>query len=219
MKFLYNDTRTSQLLHGWYSKAVHVEVNFFFHYRGDLIQKSFGGLLRSILSQVLEQAPDSLSLIQAIIKHVSQNVATIRALATQKKTERVGSFIDGHHDRENTQYLTGDDIWTLQNLKKAVHRVRDQQSMDLDLCIFIDALDEHNGPPEFTSEFLKDITKPRNSRTRIKILFSSRPWDAFKDAFPNCPGFQIHEHTDNDIRELCTHVLAHKNFSNWWKRL
>ncbi|KAK4061371.1 hypothetical protein Trihar35433_9698 [Trichoderma harzianum] len=79
--------------------------------------------------------------------------------------------------------------------------------MDLDLCIFIDALDEHNGPPEFIAEFLKDITKPRNSRTRIKILFSSRPWDAFKDVFPNCPGFQIHEHTDNDIRELCTHVI------------
>lgn len=207
MKFLYNDTRTSQLLHGWYSKAIHVEANFFFHYRGNLIQKSFEGLLRSILSQVLEQAPDSLSLIQAIIKHASQNVATIRALATQKKTERVGSFIDGHHDRENTRYLTGDDIWTLQNLKKALHRVRDQQSMDLDLCIFIDALDEHNGPPEFIAEFLKDITKPRNSRTRIKILFSSRPWDAFKDVFPNCPGFQIHEHTDNDIRELCTHVI------------
>ncbi|KAL6817397.1 hypothetical protein V8C40DRAFT_281633 [Trichoderma camerunense] len=207
MKFLYHDKRTSQLLHGWYSKAVHVEANFFFHYRGNLIQKSFEGLLRSILSQVLEQAPDSISLIQAIIKHASQNVATTRAFATQKKTERVGSFINGHHDRENTQHLTGDDIWTLQNLKKALHRVIDQQSMDLDLCIFIDALDEHNGPPEFIAEFLKDITKPRNSRTRIKILFSSRPWDAFKDAFPNCPGFQIHEHTDNDIRELCTHVI------------
>ncbi|KAL7906988.1 hypothetical protein GGI35DRAFT_482355 [Trichoderma velutinum] len=207
MKFLYYDKRTSQLLHGWYSKAVRVEANFFFHYRGSLIQKSFEGLLRSILSQVLEQAPGTFSLIQPITKDASQNVSKIPASVTQKRTEQAESVRDGHPDRKDIQHFAGNEIWTLQNLKKALHQIIDQQSMDLDLCIFIDALDEHNGPPEFIAEFLKDITKPRNSRTRIKILFSSRPWDAFKDAFPDCPGFQIHQHTDNDIRELCTRFI------------
>ncbi|KAK4077032.1 uncharacterized protein Triagg1_3999 [Trichoderma aggressivum f. europaeum] len=206
MKFLYHDKRTSQLLHGWYSKAAHVEANFFFHYRGNLIQKSFEGLLRSILSQVLEQAPSTFSLVQAIIQHASQNVPKRREPVTQKKTERVESVIDEHHDRENIQHFANE-IWTLPNLQKVLHQVIDQQSMDLDLCIFIDALDEHDGPPEFIAEFLKDIIQPRNSRTRVKILFSSRPWDVFKDVFPDCPGFQIHQHTDNDIRELCTHVI------------
>ncbi|KAL6789794.1 hypothetical protein J3E68DRAFT_439026 [Trichoderma sp. SZMC 28012] len=207
MKFLYHDKRTSQLLHGWYSKAVHVEANFFFHYRGSLIQKSFEGLLRSILSQILEQAPGTFSLIRPILQHPSPGVSTMRAPVKQKNTKTIENVMDRYHDREGIQHFSGNEFWTLQILKKALHRIIDQKSMDLDLCIFIDALDEHDGPPEFIAEFLKDITMPRNSRTRIKILFSSRPWDAFKDAFPDCPGFQIHQHTDNDIRELCTHII------------
>ncbi|UKZ56123.1 hypothetical protein TrVGV298_009951 [Trichoderma virens] len=70
MKFLYNDKRTKQMLRHWYSKGKqHVEANFFFHYRGNLIQKSFEGLLRSILSQILEQAPASFSIIQPLFQH------------------------------------------------------------------------------------------------------------------------------------------------------
>lgn len=37
----------------------------------------------------------------------------------------------------------------------------------------------------------------------MKILFSSRPWQPFIDAFGQNSGFQIHDFTENDIRELC----------------
>lgn len=348
MKFLHNDKRTSQLLRGWYSKAEHVEANFFFHYRGSLIQKSFEGLLRSILSQILEQAPAAFSIIHSMFqnryqqliegaslgslyldledlfsnaaielraemksrllpilacevpiklfrtmvveplrasygsdvdwKEVQQIMISLREellefLKQKKLRERLlGQFLPVHypewsfemkdhfvslladwldaidlkgkllslkelyihqsqelsatltsaetkfiqgvegvmhryHRREKIRQSAQTEPWTLQKLEKAFSQVINQQLIDLDLCIFIDALDEHDGPPEFIAEFLKDITQQKNTRTRLKILFSSRPWDQFMEAFHNCPGFRIHEHTENDIRELCIHVI------------
>ncbi|QYS93355.1 hypothetical protein H0G86_000732 [Trichoderma simmonsii] len=101
--------------------------------------------------------------------------------------------------------------WSLEHLNQAIGLVVNQQLIDLDLCIFIDALDEHDGPPEFISHFIRDISSVEGSRTRLKILFSSRPWQPFIDAFGHSPGIQIHEFTENDIRELCLHMIRPEN--------
>ncbi|KAF3068713.1 Protein SERAC1 [Trichoderma lentiforme] len=101
--------------------------------------------------------------------------------------------------------------WSLEHLNHAIGIITDQQLVDLDLCIFIDALDEHDGPPEFISQFIRDIASAKGSRTRLKILFSSRPWQPFIDAFGHSPSIQIHEFTENDIRELCLHTIRPEN--------
>jgi hypothetical protein len=93
--------------------------------------------------------------------------------------------------------------WSLQQLNDAMDRVASQRLIDLDLCLLLDALDEHDGPPEVISQFIKKLTIAVGSRTRRKILFSSRPWQSFIDAFGQNSGFQIHDFTENDIRELC----------------
>ncbi|PTB60595.1 hypothetical protein M431DRAFT_477059 [Trichoderma harzianum CBS 226.95] len=87
--------------------------------------------------------------------------------------------------------------------------VTNQQLIDLDLCMFIDALDEHDGPPEFICQLIKKIASNEStcSRTRLKILFSSRPWQPFIDAFGHSPSIQIHDYTKNDTRELCLHTI------------
>ncbi|KAI0850599.1 hypothetical protein F5Y00DRAFT_268344 [Daldinia vernicosa] len=54
MKFIHNDQRTTELLHKWNSRARQIMPTFFFHHRGNHIQRSFEGLLRSIISQILE---------------------------------------------------------------------------------------------------------------------------------------------------------------------
>lgn len=54
MKFLLNDNRTQELLNHWRSKPGHIIAKFFFHHRGTHLQKSFEGLLGSLLSQLLE---------------------------------------------------------------------------------------------------------------------------------------------------------------------
>ncbi|KAK1239377.1 hypothetical protein MKX07_008865 [Trichoderma sp. CBMAI-0711] len=325
MKFLHEDKRTSELLRGWYSKAQHVEANFFFHYRGLHIQKSFEGLLRGILSQILEQAPAVCSLIHSIFQQryrqlinsqslgslhsdlrqffvnngcetperlflqmvakpllvqygihikwkeveqwtnsarvqlpasvkggtivdavarmhsewsdeargrlfplvcawleaidLKENLLRLKGLSsmdsinttaqtsTRKIIREVETITKRHRSRVYARQYAQNRTWTLHELEQALFQIIEQQSIDLDLCIFIDALDEYDGTPEFIAEFLNDITRNRNSRTRVKVLFSSRPWDKLTDAFKDCPGFRIHEHTENDIRELCLHVI------------
>lgn len=57
MKFIFQDPRTSSLLSDWRADTSHIWVAFFFHYRGTRLQKSFEGLLRSILSQIISKEP------------------------------------------------------------------------------------------------------------------------------------------------------------------
>lgn len=57
MKFIFKDPRTSSLLSDWRADTSHIWVAFFFHYRGTRLQKSFEGLLRSILSQIISIEP------------------------------------------------------------------------------------------------------------------------------------------------------------------
>jgi hypothetical protein len=287
MKFLHNDDRTSRFLRGWRRTSEHVEANFFFHYRGNLIQKSFEGLLRGVLSQILEQAPNIFSIIHADFQSRYQKLIEAQALGSLRadiadlirenglkstpgmdkqirrmlgddmahsidkrgatileesntikyqlldwmnlsnpyKTEGTknwapheAKFIRGVENvtrqyrrrveaREETRKLIQNESWTLQRLERALNQIICQQLIDLDLCIFIDALDEHDGPPEFIAEFLNDLVANQDSRTRVKILFSSRPWDTFIKLFSGSPGFAIHEHTENDIREFCADVI------------
>jgi hypothetical protein len=343
MKFLRNDKRTPQLLRGCNSQSEHVHANFFFHYRGSPIQKSFEGLLRGILSQILEQAPGTLSIFQSMLQHHCQQLPDAQSLgslyadledlwlanelkldadtrrdlvslleceassklfrtmvvqplrakyekridekqieklvvphlkdflasleeqklleacsaicppywssdmendfrsclpdwleavdlkkkllklggmstfqrahpstqsqAKAKFAQHVEHIVSRHYMRLDVRQSTQRSVWTIDNLERALFKIINQQSIDLDLCLFLDALDEYDGQPEFIAEFLKEISQQRSSRTRLKILFSSRPWDKFTDAFKDCPGFRIHEHTENDIRELCIHMI------------
>ncbi|RYP81097.1 hypothetical protein DL769_002153 [Monosporascus sp. CRB-8-3] len=64
MKFIYRGSHHSlrELLHDLVAGRYHIQAAFFFHDRGTLLQKSFEGLLRSILSQILEQQNDFLAL-------------------------------------------------------------------------------------------------------------------------------------------------------------
>ncbi|KAF7529190.1 hypothetical protein G7054_g9937 [Neopestalotiopsis clavispora] len=57
MKFIFKDSRTNDLLFSWRTSADQICAAFFFHYRGAVMQKSFEGLLRSVLTQILQQCP------------------------------------------------------------------------------------------------------------------------------------------------------------------
>ncbi|KAK1252596.1 hypothetical protein MKX08_003783 [Trichoderma sp. CBMAI-0020] len=107
-------------------------------------------------------------------------------------------------DRKSQQQCIEAAHWSHKQLSDAMDRVASQCLIDLDLCLFLDALDEHDGPPEVISHFIKKFTTTAGkSRTRMNILFSSRPWQPFIDAFGQNPGFQIQDFTEDDIRELC----------------
>jgi cytidylate kinase len=329
MKFIYGDQRTSELLHNWNSSSRQISASFFFHHRGSSVQRSFEGLLRSVLSQVMEEQPALRVLLGDVLDNVyrerikigrlgnleadlvdllkSCGVQDIIAISEKERRDltrvpdakeelrRVLSSVLGHRPalcgeierelltgtdkllqrqvkdlekvidvfqkarlrdlpanvnladivrkwrekmgmelrvrrflaarhiqpdvhmnrdivvlaerhfaRENIQQEIQRSEWTRRELEEALRGLLCQTIFDLDLCLFFDALDEYDGRPDAISAFLKDVVKEiPSSRTRIRVLFSSRPWPAFREAFGSSPGFEIHKHTENDIRDYC----------------
>ena len=146
------------------------KVNFFFHDRGSEIQKSFKGLLQGIVYQILQESPELLPLIVPI---------------RQKILRR----------------LTGHAYWTEEDIYSAFQELLRQQKYSLDITLFLDALDEYHGAHESIADFLYSITSVKDTAlTNIKVCFSSRPLQIFLDKFTKEPGFDIQEHTTEDIK-------------------
>ncbi|KAI1442947.1 hypothetical protein F5Y02DRAFT_395013 [Annulohypoxylon stygium] len=178
MKFIFQDERTSYLLSDWSGEKSYIRAAFFFHHRGTPLQKSFEGLLRSIILQIVTKKP-------ALRKFV--------------------------HDRPD--HNSG--LWTLGVLQQTLNDILRQEEVPLHLCLFLDALDEYDGPLEFLCRFLQDLgaITPKPNK-QIKICFSSRPWDIFIRTFRGCAGFQIHDFTRNDIRDYCLGSIKEENLSS-----
>ena len=148
-------------------------LGFFFWYGGSLLQRSRQGLLRSILSGLLRQRPEVAEILRPIIGN-----ATLSRLES--------------------------DFWDETRLTACFRLVLEQKSHPLRLCLFIDALDEYGGAPEGIVHFLEEICgHPYSSLTKIKICFSSWPWEAIEKSFALCPTITIHEETREDIRQYC----------------
>lgn len=58
MKLIFQHRQTWELLHNWQQNSLEIMAGFFFHYRGTAIQKSFEGVLRSLILQVLATVRD-----------------------------------------------------------------------------------------------------------------------------------------------------------------
>ncbi|KAI1078377.1 hypothetical protein F5B20DRAFT_571625 [Whalleya microplaca] len=176
MKFIYGDPRTLELLR-WHrlSPSISVFASFFFHNRGSWIQKSFEGLLRSVLLQIIEKAGEELAELLGPILESCRQLRRSRA-----------------------------DPWTIHELEKCLGLLLQQNYLDLDIFLLLDAVDEYDGQPDFICNFLKELTGITTpTRTKLKILFSSRPWDTFKQQFSNGFSIQLHDYTRDDIQKYC----------------
>lgn len=347
MKFLHRDPRTSELMHRWGSTTRQVTASFFFHYRGTALQKSFEGLLRGIISQVVEAKPAFFPLLRSILDDIynrkaqregldslqrdlkllthnagcrlttglnedieniirdqnglsslRETLVSVTGLADSRAFQRIEGDLTRFRDislksggrprkegllrhqcwvdtglaslsetcvsrwlkrldldarvrsilnihgihgdlvleqkaplsvggeprirfhegiengiktvvknqmqREKLRIEVQDGGWPRERLENILRQICLQDHLDLDLCLFLDALDEYDGRPEFVSQFLKDLTEESAfPRTKIRILFSSRPWTHFQEEFAACPGFRIQDHTQDDIRNYC----------------
>lgn len=176
MKYIFEHQQTQQLVHSCGNDAKQIFAGFFFHFRGNAIQKSFEGLLRSLLKQILEEEPGLLDELLPLIT-VDESL-------------------------EQTKFLSVRPSWSIFNLKERLQRILSQKSKRLGLVLFFDALDEFDGHPEAICRFLEELVKqPGDSMTRIRVCFSSRPWEVFTAHFDNCLKITIQEHTRDDIRD------------------
>jgi len=183
MKYIFRSQGHSSLreyVHNPSTGSTFIQASFFFHDRGTLLQKSLEGLLRSILSQVLAQQEDLAILLKPVLDD--------RAAANRNRIQ---------------------DSWTINELEKCFHILMCQTMMDIQLFLLLDALDEYNGRPDYISKFLQSlVVRSTGSRTRLKIVFSSRPWDVFRTNFDGKPSLQLQDYTKDDISTYCYGYIA-----------
>lgn len=102
--------------------------------------------------------------------------------------------------------------WTTDRLEQAFLRILNNRVSDVKVFLFLDALDEYEGEPEMIAQFLvKAVEHAENVGNQIKICFSSRPWNVFKDFFGNAPSLIVESYTQADIAKYVQgRLVGHK---------
>ena len=160
---------------------------YFFHDRGIEIQKSLLGFLRETLYQILQQQRKIFPLIYPVY-HRSY-LSSIGAPESKNTEDKL---------KESAYKLRSK--WSLGDLQEALLLIASASTFDINICIFTDALDEHDGNHRdllSTLDRLSQLTD--NQFFRLRLCLAGRQENVFKDAFRDCAGFSIHEHTTDDI--------------------
>jgi hypothetical protein len=177
MKYLHDSGETSTCIKPWDVQTRVICCWFFFYARGSYIQKSFEGLLQSILYRLVKEEPRLANLILPLYMERLAGAEMLPGVVFPKQI-----------------------VWSFEDLKGAFDMILQQDFFHLRLFLFLDALDEYDGRPQLVADFLKSIASPRkNKSTQVKICFSSRPWSAFVSNFDTYPGFSIQDFTKRDI--------------------
>ena len=122
MKYAMTSPRTTQLLSN-YNSMPWIIAGFFFHDRGTKMQKSAEGFLSGILRQLLQQRREIFPLIYSTFNSVSKLINTDKECALN----------------------TPSYIWSLAQLQQALSLTICKSNVPLNCCLFVDALDEHDG--------------------------------------------------------------------------
>ncbi|KAH8747705.1 hypothetical protein BGZ57DRAFT_970931, partial [Hyaloscypha finlandica] len=173
MKLIYDHPKTRHYL-SLRSRRVAL-ADFFFHYRGSKIDRSFAGLLRALLLQILDAFPELSPIVGAM---QVQGYSGVGARGVSKI-----------------------ETWPPSKLKRALYAVAKQtRGLAGHICFFVDGLDEFEGDGSESASFFSDFLRPvPDQMLKMKACLSSRPHNAFQDEFRGCPSLSIHEKTKNDI--------------------
>lgn len=154
-------------------------AGFFFHDRGSREQKTLSGMLQEIMYSVLLQ--------QASLKQFAQPI-----FAEICRAQRTTS-----------------PEWDLESLQSAFEAIVEQRTVSVRLCIFLDALDEHDGDNERLLDLVFRIASLQDGAiVNVKLCLASRPWADFTSRLSSCPGFRIHDQTRNDIQAYTSSRLS-----------
>ncbi|CZR60142.1 uncharacterized protein PAC_10038 [Phialocephala subalpina] len=178
LKFISDDPRTTDLLKLNRSSHTIVLAKFFFHDRGSALEKTFTGLLRALLLQILERWPKAaLSVARSNVKSFRTHISLAEGIKT----------------------------WSEADLRQALDLVKSHVEPGAFMCFFIDGLDEFDGEDWVIADFfLKLIVPPMDfkgigTNWKVKLCLSSRPHNSFRDLFQGFPSLSIHEKSKGDI--------------------
>ncbi|KAK0714484.1 hypothetical protein B0H67DRAFT_553198 [Lasiosphaeris hirsuta] len=253
MKFIYESRQTWDLLHTWGTDSLEIRASFFFHYRGSAIQKSFEGVLRSLVDQILGPHRDRLSSEYRPIWEQYRLLKFREAIeeereerrkqegkpekekdsAKEKRGNQATAARETLKDIKNSlralikslppscstsptlrllgevaKCFQGEDGFVLK-LERVMRLLLDQGVTRMDLVLFFDALDEYDGHLDLISRFLTGLTQgSETSATRVKVCFSSRPWEPLKAHFAGYPNFALQDYTRADIENYAAGSVA-----------
>ncbi|KAF2095990.1 hypothetical protein NA57DRAFT_59051 [Rhizodiscina lignyota] len=122
--------RCSRYLRQWARNCRLITAKFFFWNSGTALRMTQAGLFRTILAQILDQAPD------------------VTAMAMPKRWEALCLF--GEHTTLNHD-------WTEQELRNSLLSVTRALQHDTRLCLFVDGLDEFDGNHNSLISLFKEI--------------------------------------------------------------
>ncbi|KAJ9148897.1 p-loop containing nucleoside triphosphate hydrolase [Pleurostoma richardsiae] len=180
MKYILSDKRTVSHLKIWTRSGSLIIASYFFWAHGTSLQKTQEGLLRGLLGDVLKQCQ---YLIPEVFPDIFMHILR-----------------SGPDDISNI---------TLEELRIALRKLaRESKLRRLNICLFIDGLDEYGGDLSSLCQFLFDIAR---SSEFIKIVFSSRPWNIFEDKFALKPKLRLEQLTRPDI-----HLFACQTLDECW---
>lgn len=152
---------------------------FFFDDQGSDAQKSLSVMLHEIIRSIISQYRVLWSLASPIYQKL------VRSQRTKKPK------------------------WDHVTLKEVLLMIVKQRRFDLELCLFLDALDEHKGDNELLSKLLKEVVESADGeKVQVKMCVASRSWTIFSQHFGTCPNLAVHEHTEGDIRILIESRLS-----------
>ena len=176
MNFLCHDERTMKALTVWAKGKDILMPKFFFWSGGEQMQRSFEGLLRSLLWQVLQVFPGTKSRLFDVGSRPVQN-----RNSSSREHDLVGA-------------------WTARRLQRTLREVVDKLQSSCHLCFFIDGLDESDEDEDKLIAFIQEIVLS----TRVKVCTSSRPHEMFKNAFGPSAKLQLQDLTNRDIHQYVT---------------
>lgn len=84
--------------------------------------------------------------------------------------------------------------WSYKELRDSMATMKNLTN-DFNIAILIDGLDEFDGEHAQLINLIKDLHR----QPGIKICVSSRPWNAFRDAFSGCPQLRMENLTQKDM--------------------
>ncbi|KAL5370925.1 hypothetical protein DPSP01_014586 [Paraphaeosphaeria sporulosa] len=102
------------------------------------------------------------------------------------------------------QWHAGPQGWLLTYLEVALQNIVKQRKIPINICLFIDALDEQTEGyyqnHATLLNYLRELTQHADgNKVRLLLCLTSRPETIFIDFLRGYPGFRIHEHTKGDI--------------------
>ncbi|KAH7133034.1 hypothetical protein B0J13DRAFT_480574 [Dactylonectria estremocensis] len=177
MKFLLQQKLLRDALSKTLGSLHLIVLRFYAWHSGEGLQKSFEGLKRTLIFQVLEDRPELTPILAPRRWALCQVLRNTSGLPTWK-------------------------IWEVEDAWDAL---LSECGKTLKIALFIDGLDEFDIPPTTVITQLREIVT--RCPIGLKVCAASRPWNEFNDEFNDGPMLEMHLLTQGDMTIFVTQKL------------